>query len=94
MRVTHVAQAITEEASGPSYCVLRLCQSLIEAGEDLTLAALDWSPLPSTPVFMKAFPLGVGPRRLGRLSAMPRWLMGETTAARVNVLHSHGMWQM
>lgn len=94
MRVIHVVPAITEEASGPSYSVVRLCQSLIEAGEDLTLVALDWSPLPSMPAFMKVFPLGGGPRRLGRSPEMSRWLMNETTAGRVNVVHSHGMWQM
>lgn len=94
MRVIHVVPAITEEASGPSYSVVRLCQSLIEVGEDLTLAAMDWSPLPSMPAFMKVFPLGVGPRRLGRSPEMSRWLMGETAAGRVHVVHSHGMWQM
>ncbi len=94
MRVIHVVPAITEEASGPSYSVVRLCQSLIEAGEDLTLAALDWAPFPSMPAFMKVFPLGVGPRRLGRSPEMSRWLMDQTTAGRVDVVHSHGMWQM
>lgn len=94
MRVIHVVPAITEEASGPSYSVVRLCQSLIEAGEDLTLAAMDWSPLPSMPAFMKVFPIGVGPRRLGRSPEMSRWLMGETTEGRVDVVHNHGMWQM
>ncbi len=94
MRVIHVVPAITEEASGPSYSVVRLCESLIEAGEDLTLAAMDWSPLPSMPAFMKVFPLGVGPRRLGRSPEMYRWLLRETTAGRADVMHSHGMWQM
>lgn len=94
MRVIHVVPAITEEASGPSYSVVRLCQSLIEVGEDLTLAAMDWSPLPSIPAFMKVFPLGIGPRRLGRSPGMCRWLMGETAAGRVHVVHNHGMWQM
>ena len=94
MRVIHVVPAVTEEASGPSYSVVRLCESLIEFGEDLTLAALDWSPLPSMPGFMKAFPLGVGPRRLGRSPEMSRWLMAETTEGKVDVVHSHGMWQM
>ncbi len=93
-RVIHVVPAIAEEASGPSYSVVRLCQSLIEAGEDLTLAALDWAPLTSMPAFMKVFPLGAGPRRLGRSPAMSRWLQSETTAGRVDVVHSHGMWQM
>jgi len=94
MRVIHVVPAITEEASGPSYSVVRLCQSLIEVGDDLTLAALDWAPFPSMPPFIKVFPFGVGPRRLGRSPEMSRWLMGETTTGRVDVVHSHGMWQM
>ena len=74
--------------------MVRLCQSLIEAGEDLTLVALDWSTLPSTPPFLKVFPLGIGPRRLGRSPVMARWLMSETAAGRVDVIHNHGMWQM
>ncbi|MCX5724495.1 MAG: glycosyltransferase [Nitrospirae bacterium] len=94
MRVIHVVPAITEEASGPSYSVVRLCQSLMEAGEDVTLAALDWSPFPSMPGFMKVFPLGIGPRRLGRSPDMSRWLMGETSEGKADVVHSHGMWQM
>ena len=94
MRVIHVVPAIAEEASGPSYSVVRLCQSLIEAGEEVTLAALDWSPLPSTPEYMKVFPLGVGPGRLGRSPEMYRWLMFESAEGRVDVMHNHGMWQM
>lgn len=94
MRVIHVVPAITEEASGPSYSVVRLCQSLIATGEDVTLAALDWSTLPSPPPFLRVFPLGVGPRRLGRSPAMSQWLKSETTAGRVDVIHNHGMWQM
>lgn len=94
MRVIHVVPAITEEASGPSYSVVRLCQSLNEAGEDVTLATMDWSPLPSMPAFMKVFPMGIGPRRLGRSPALCRWLMGETAVGKVDVVHSHGMWQM
>jgi hypothetical protein len=38
MRVIHVVPGITEEASGPSYSVPRLCESLIGAGVDLQLA--------------------------------------------------------
>jgi glycosyltransferase involved in cell wall biosynthesis len=94
MRVIHIVPAITEEASGPSYSVVRLCQSLIESGEDLTLAALDWSTIPQTPSFLKVFPLGVGPKRLGRSPEMFRWLQRETTRRTVDVIHNHGMWQM
>lgn len=94
MRVIHIVPAITEEASGPSYSVMRLCQSLIQSDEDLTLAALDWSPFPSMPAFMKVFPLGIGPRRLGRSPKMYQWLMAETARGKVDVIHNHGMWQM
>ena len=96
MRVIHVAPGIdiSIEAQGPAYSVIRLCESLIEAGEELTLAALNWPPIPSIPAFMKAFPLGIGPGRLGRSPEMCRWLMGKTAAGKVDVIHNHGMWQM
>ena len=44
MRVIHVVPSVDDEASGPSYCVVRLCESLIETGADARLAALEWSP--------------------------------------------------
>lgn len=94
MKVVHVVPAISEEASGVSYSVVRLCESLIAQGRDVTLAVLDWAPLPSSPPFLKTFPLGLGPRRLGRSPEMLRWLMRETAEGRVDVIHNHGMWQM
>jgi len=94
MRVIHIIPAITEEASGPSYSVVRLCESLIESGEDLRLAAMDWATIPSIPAFMRVFPIGFGPRRLGRSPKMCRWLMGKTAEGKVDVIHNHGMWQM
>jgi glycosyltransferase involved in cell wall biosynthesis len=92
--VIHVVPAIAEEASGPSYSVVRLCQSLIDAGENVKIAALDWAPLRSTPDFVNVFPMGMGPKRLGRSPSMYRWLREETEAGRADIIHSHGMWQM
>ncbi len=94
MRTVHVVPSITEEASGPSYSVLRLCESLIEVGDEVTLAALDLSPMRAIPRFMKVFPLGRGPKRLGRSPEMLKWLLKETASSRLDFLHSHGMWQM
>lgn len=34
VRSVHVVSAVTEEASGPSYSVVRLCDSLISAGAE------------------------------------------------------------
>ena len=94
MRIIHVVPAIAEEASGPTYSVVRLCESLISQGQELTLAALDWAPMPSPPSFLKTFPLGWGPRKLGRSPMMRRWLGEQAEFKNVDILHNHGMWQM
>lgn len=94
MRVIHVVPAIAEEASGPSYSVVRLCESLIAQGQDVTLAALDWAPLPAPPPFLKTFPLGLGPRRLGRSPGMRRWLDDAARQGTADLFHNHSLWMM
>lgn len=94
MRIIQVVPSISQEASGPSYTVVRLCQSLIDMGEDVRLAALDWAPMPIVPSYLKTFPLGFSPRRLGSSPRMRRWLEQEATSGRVDVLHSNSLWMM
>lgn len=94
IRTIQCIPAIAKEASGPSYSVLRLCESLLDQGHATTLAALDWEPMPSPPAFLKTFPLGLGPPRLGRSPAMRRWLKAQVRSQAVELIHSHGMWQM
>ena len=94
MRLVHVTPAVTEEASGPTYSVKRLCESLAGSSQDVTLAALDWSPLARRPSLLKTFPLAAGPRRLGRSPAMNRWLHQACARGVVDIIHNHGMWQM
>lgn len=94
MRVIHVVPAITEEAAGPSYSVPRLCESLICTGVDVQLAALDWAAMPVRLPYLKTFPLGVGPRRLGVSPQMRRWLKQEVTSGRVEIIHNHSLWMM
>ena len=86
--------AITEEASGPSYSVVRLCESLINQDQEVTLAALDWAPISSPPLFLKSFQMGWGPRRLGISTAMKHWLDLQVQGNSVDIIHNHGMWQM
>lgn len=93
MRLIHVVPAISEEASGPTYSVVRLCESLQAAGNELALVALDWAPVTNPPEFLKVFPLGRGPARLGRSPLMYRWLMERCSSGTVDILHNHGMWQ-
>lgn len=92
MRVVHIVPAINEEASGPSYSVVRFCESLTEQGIQVTLAALDWAPLSTSPNFLKTFPLGFGPRRLGLSPTMARWLKSQVVSNQVLILHNHSLW--
>lgn len=94
MRMIHVIPAISEEASGPSYSVPRLCESLIAAGADVQLAALhrpsSRAPLP----FLKTFPAGFGPPRLGFSPKMRRWLDDQAASGRLDIMHNHSLWMM
>jgi glycosyltransferase involved in cell wall biosynthesis len=92
MRLVHIVPALSEEASGPSYSVVRLCESLIAEKHELTLAALDWAPMSSPPPFLKTFPLGWGPRKLGRSPAMKRWVSAQAATRSVDLIHNHSLW--
>jgi len=92
--ILHTLSAIGIEASGPSYSVPRLCEALIRAGAEATLAVLDWIPGIAAPEYVKRFPLGFGPRRLGRSPAMARWLVERVRSGEVQVIHNHGLWMM
>jgi glycosyltransferase involved in cell wall biosynthesis len=94
MRLIQTVAAISEEATGPAYSVVRLCESLIANGADTTLAVLDWTPMPSPPAFVKMFPLSFGPRRLGRSPSMRRWFDEEAASRPVDIIHNHGLWMM
>jgi len=94
IRSIHTTPSIAEEASGPSYSVVRLCESLISEGVDTTLAVLDWAPLASSPSYMRSFPMGVGPRRLGRSPSMRQWLERQASDGMVDLLHNHSLWMM
>ena len=94
MRLIHIVPAISEESTGPSYSVVRQCESLIAGGQDVTLGVLDWTPMASPPRFVKAFPLGMGPRRLGCSPKMRRWLVKQAGANCVDIIHNHSLWMM
>lgn len=98
MRAIHILPAISEEASGPSYSVVRLCQALREIGQDVVLASMrmppDRSAQRAVPSFVNLFPIGVGPVRAGRSPKMKQWLQDRVITGSVDILHNHGMWQM
>lgn len=90
----HVVPSIAKEASGPSYSVTRLCSELLAQGQDVTLAVLDWAPITLSPPFLKTFPLGFGPRRLGRSPTMRHWLASAACYGENSLIHNHSLWMM
>lgn len=94
MKVIHTIPTINEEASGPSYSVVRLCESEIAQGADLSLAALDWAPVVNPPEFLKSFPLGGGPRKLGSSPGMRKWLQEQVHEGACDLVHNHSLWMM
>lgn len=94
VRLIHIVPAIANEASGPSYSVVRLCESLVVQDDDVTLGALDWAPIAAPPPFLKTFPLGLGLRRLGRSPAMRRWLTSAVKNGAIDLIHNHSLWMM
>ena len=92
LKIIQIVPDIAIEASGPSYSVLRLCESLKSLGAEVELATLDWVPMHSSPDFRRTFPLGLGPRRLGRSPTMKRWLHRNAKSAKI--IHNHSLWMM
>ncbi len=94
MRVIHVIPSIVDEASGPSYSVPRLCESLISAGADSSIVALGTHSIAPDMPYVRTFTTGRGPRRFGISPTMRDWLAAEVASGRVDVIHSHGLWMM
>jgi glycosyltransferase involved in cell wall biosynthesis len=94
MRVIHVVPAVSEEASGLSYSVVRLCEALIETGMETQLAALDWNPSTRSTPCLTTFPLGRGLRGIGASPQMRRWLVEQVASGRLDLIHSHSLWRM
>ena len=92
--IVHVVSSVARESSGPSYSVVRLCETLLAQGEHVTLATLDAGVQTELPPFVHPFPRGGGPRRLGRSPALKRWLEQQAATDRVAVIHGHGLWKM
>jgi len=94
MKIVQAVPSISLESSGPSYSVSRLSQALIDRGVEVTLAAVDFGHESRPPDFAKTFPVGLGPKKLGRSPAMLHWFRKEMRLGNIELVHGHGMWQM
>ena len=94
MRILHTMPVAVQASNGPTYSVVNLCKFLLAEGQEVTLAALDSKSPPPECTFLKTFPVGVGPRKLGRSPLMRRWINEQVQSNSIDLIHNHGMWQM
>lgn len=92
--IVHVLPSVAREASGPSHSVMGLCSTLQATERDVILAAVEggtWQPDTS---YLRLFPRGGGPKRLGRSPEMYAWLRQAVSAREVALVHNHSLWMM
>lgn len=85
---------LMSDADGPSYSVVRLCQSLIKQGINLLLINCDCTRIKSVPTFLIRFPLGFGHKKLCRSPSMYNYLNQISKNKIPSLIHSHGLWTM
>jgi glycosyltransferase involved in cell wall biosynthesis len=91
MKLVHVVPHIDDEASGPSYSVPRLCESLAVRGHDVELSCLAVrGTIPGVRLDVhRQWPIL---ERFAISSSHARALYGK--AARVDIVHNHSLWSM
>lgn len=94
LRSIQIVPNIDQEASGPSYSVVRLCQALRTAGDDTKLAVLEPKPSSTVYDFANYFPYGVGPKRLGNSPEMKNWLRNQALSDECMIMHNHSLWML
>lgn len=91
MKILFTMPDIDKEASGPSYSVIRLCESLIDKGDSVQVALIGQGEGKS---YIRAFPPGIGPARLGNSPALHRWLVQKMDAGTIDIVHNHSLWML
>ncbi len=91
--IVHIVPTINNEASGPTYSVVRLCESIMNTGAELELSVLRSFGTNVKPPYLHDFKI-LGLRRLGFSSGMHNWLKAKGVNSEVEVLHNHSLWMM
>jgi glycosyltransferase involved in cell wall biosynthesis len=93
MKVIQVVPHVGNEASGPTYSVVRLSQSLAALGDDVLLMSVKDGLLADSIGFKhNVYPKARFPKPFWRSPGLYRALKRE--AANCDVIHSHSMWVM
>lgn len=91
MKLLHIVPQIAQEASGPSYSVPRLCQSLAECGNDVELKCLAAAgDVPGVHITLhRQWPVL---RRFEVSTDLARAM--QRGSHKVDIIHNHSLWSM
>lgn len=91
MKITHVVPQVAQEASGPSYVVPRLCQSLAARENAVELKCIAaGGPMPG--IRLSTYPDWPVLKRFEVSTALAYSLRGA--AREVDIVHNHSLWSM
>src|ERR1019366_5999627 len=91
MRLVHVVPHISDEATGPSYSVPRLCASLAALGHEVELSCLAAQhPIPGVRLDIhRQWPV------FSRFAVSPSHTLAlRRKAGQVDIVHNHSLWSM
>ena len=92
--VIHVAVTLAPEGGGIASAVLSTAASLAPIVTRLEVASLGAQRGVGGAAYLRPFPPGWGPRRLGRSPELKRWLREAASSGNFGIIHSHGLWRM
>lgn len=96
IKIIHTMPDIDSEASGPSYCVTRLCESIIKTKgrNDIELKLALTGSNNNEKSYINTFPRVHWPNRLAFSPKMYMWLKKQVSTKSVDIVHNHSMWMM
>lgn len=92
MKLLQIVPTIDDEAMGPSYSVVRLCDELVTQGAELELCTLRAAPRPRIPAYHREFAAFEPARKLGISRAMRRHVIDGPQ--QYDIVHVHSVWMM
>ena len=92
MNILHTIPSVLRSSAGPSYSVMRLCESLLERNA-LTLLSSD-EDRQDNPTYLKTFPVSLGLKKLGYSPKMYQWLLRSLSAQNFDLVHNHSLWML
>lgn len=89
----HIVPGIGSEASGPSYCVPMLCESLLIHDDLLELLVLKMGENGKKESYVKYFDLSrFYPQKIGLSYDFFAYFIKKIIKNKPNIVHSHGLW--